>query len=601
MAGLVLLAMCACLWSSADQSNIKTSARYAWAENAGWIDMRGDATNGVVVTSTVLSGYAWAENIGWIYFGDGAPDSGNAYSQAPGDIGVNNDGSGNLSGYAWAENAGWIAFDTTVSGGSQVKVDAEGRFSGYAWSENIGWINMASGYGVEYDVPTATPTNTPTATGTFTPTGTYTATFTPTATDTPTATPTDTVIITPPTDTPTFTPSATVTDTPTERPTATSTSTHSPTWTPTETPTVTPQDTDTPTSTPTGTIVDTPTPTHTPTETSTATPTQTATPFTAQAWYADIEIACQGAHGGGSIILVCNERTSSPACGDLMDSTLALVDCQAFCSSCAEMSCEEAILCLVSQIENCIESLGGGWSLTVLGTESFRLIAPQPFQVGLIASEMLLPSGQASALPQGCSINNICNGIDGDEADAYVGGFSVTLAAEGAWEPVNTPTATATPTFTATASPTSTLTSTPSATRSSTPTMSPTVTWTHTPSVSPEPSHTHTPTPSLTPTAIVTDTVTPTATSSSTATPSSTATESFTPTPTEADVDPTNYDLNRDGTISQGDLLILLQKIHAEAAGPEADFDANGRVDCSDLRLFSRMWWRSVPLPASED
>ena len=52
--------------------------RHGWTENAGWMNLRGDDTNGVAVVSTSglqgLRGYGWLENVGWLCFGDGSPD-----------------------------------------------------------------------------------------------------------------------------------------------------------------------------------------------------------------------------------------------------------------------------------------------------------------------------------------------------------------------------------------------------------------------------------------------------------------------------------------------------------------------------------------------
>lgn len=83
------------------------------------------ATNGnVTVNSGNLTGYAWAGNAGWI-------------NLAPTNGGVVNDGSGILSGYAWGEHTGWINFKPTNGG---VTIDATGNFNGYAWSQAKGWI-----------------------------------------------------------------------------------------------------------------------------------------------------------------------------------------------------------------------------------------------------------------------------------------------------------------------------------------------------------------------------------------------------------------------------------------------------------------------------
>ncbi len=60
------------------QSNISAVDRYAYSANAGWIDFRANATDGVTVTETYLSGKAYAANFGWIDFGDSSPDNGHS-------------------------------------------------------------------------------------------------------------------------------------------------------------------------------------------------------------------------------------------------------------------------------------------------------------------------------------------------------------------------------------------------------------------------------------------------------------------------------------------------------------------------------------------
>ena len=127
-------------------STIDTALRYAWTENAGWCDFRGDAVNGVVDGAAYLAGYAWLENAGWLSLGVG-PRNGATYSQTAGDTGVNLDSTGKLSGYAWGENIGWVVFNPSGSG-QQVTIAPGGHFAGYAWGENVGWISMDSGHGV---------------------------------------------------------------------------------------------------------------------------------------------------------------------------------------------------------------------------------------------------------------------------------------------------------------------------------------------------------------------------------------------------------------------------------------------------------------------
>ncbi len=120
----------------ASEGNIDTTKKYAWSENAGWLNFR-PTDAGVTVHDTYLSGYAWAENIGWVKLGSGTGPYGNTTST---NWGVNRNSSGELSGYAWSENAGWINFDST---NGLVTIDPNtGKFSGYAWAENVGWIHF---------------------------------------------------------------------------------------------------------------------------------------------------------------------------------------------------------------------------------------------------------------------------------------------------------------------------------------------------------------------------------------------------------------------------------------------------------------------------
>jgi len=115
-------------FSSTTNGTIDTVDRYAWSENAGWVDFGG--LGDVHVTDSVLTGYAYSENVGWISLNCSNTDSCTTV-----DYGVANDGSGDLSGYAWSENAGWIDF-------SAATINSDGEFTGYAYSENVGWISL---------------------------------------------------------------------------------------------------------------------------------------------------------------------------------------------------------------------------------------------------------------------------------------------------------------------------------------------------------------------------------------------------------------------------------------------------------------------------
>ncbi|MCU0254571.1 MAG: hypothetical protein MUE47_08555, partial [Acidobacteria bacterium] len=135
------------------QSNIDpgdAGLRYAWSENAGWLNARplGAGGPGAVVTDFALTGWLWAENAGWINL-----SCRNRGTCAAAPFGVVNDGQGHLSGFAWGENVGWIDFGPAGAG---VTIDpATGIFSGSAWGENVGWISFAGTSPVAFAIETA--------------------------------------------------------------------------------------------------------------------------------------------------------------------------------------------------------------------------------------------------------------------------------------------------------------------------------------------------------------------------------------------------------------------------------------------------------------
>jgi|GEM_PF-2383749 len=135
----IMAALLAVMCGSVQAGNIDAVNKYAWGENAGWLNF--NPTDGsVAVYSDHLEGYAWNECIGWIRLGAYTGGGSHSYDNSSNTTyGVNNDGSGNLSGYAWSENFGWINFKPTGGG---VSIDASGNFSGYAWGEGIGWIHF---------------------------------------------------------------------------------------------------------------------------------------------------------------------------------------------------------------------------------------------------------------------------------------------------------------------------------------------------------------------------------------------------------------------------------------------------------------------------
>lgn len=122
--------------TATEPTNIKAEYKFAWSENAGWLNF-GSGDGGVMVGDSALTGYIWSENLGWISL-----NCSNNNSCAVSNYKVANDSEGNLSGYAWGENIGWVNFAPTNEG---VHIDSEGVFSGYAWSENAGWIVFSCG------------------------------------------------------------------------------------------------------------------------------------------------------------------------------------------------------------------------------------------------------------------------------------------------------------------------------------------------------------------------------------------------------------------------------------------------------------------------
>lgn len=153
------------------QSNIDGTVpnKQGWSENTGWTNWRdaNSTSQGVLVSSFVMSGFIWGENIGWINVGDGTPTVAPYYANANGtDFGVNIDADGDLHGYAWGENIGWINFDGGASATPPQPARVEcanppgellARLTGYVWGENVGWINLSTLTASKYvSVDTAT-------------------------------------------------------------------------------------------------------------------------------------------------------------------------------------------------------------------------------------------------------------------------------------------------------------------------------------------------------------------------------------------------------------------------------------------------------------
>jgi len=123
-------------------TTIDPTNRHAYAANLGWVDCRGNITNGAIIGDYVCSGYIYSANVGWINLGSGTPANKIRYqNNSASDYGVNHDGSGNLRGYAYGANIGWINFENT---GAPAVDLVTGNLRGYAYSANCGWISLSN-------------------------------------------------------------------------------------------------------------------------------------------------------------------------------------------------------------------------------------------------------------------------------------------------------------------------------------------------------------------------------------------------------------------------------------------------------------------------
>ncbi|MGB8169020.1 MAG: hypothetical protein WCF18_16105 [Chthoniobacteraceae bacterium] len=143
-------------------TTIESANAYAYGANIGWINLRGDVTNGATVGEFICSGAIYSANCGWISLGSGVPANGIRYlNNSATDFGVNTqDYSANgityeakLRGYAYGANIGWINFEDT--GNPRVNL-ATGQLLGYAYGANVGWIAL-SGTGVTVNTLSIAP------------------------------------------------------------------------------------------------------------------------------------------------------------------------------------------------------------------------------------------------------------------------------------------------------------------------------------------------------------------------------------------------------------------------------------------------------------
>ncbi len=141
---VVLLVWVAALAPLQAETTVDATNRWAWGAQIGWLDFRGDGTNGVVLGEYSCSGYAYAAHVGWISLGHG-PTNGYQYSNASSnDWGVNHDGLGNLSGFAWGAQIGWISFETNYG---KPRLDLQtGLLDGHVYSAAAGWISLSNAY-----------------------------------------------------------------------------------------------------------------------------------------------------------------------------------------------------------------------------------------------------------------------------------------------------------------------------------------------------------------------------------------------------------------------------------------------------------------------
>jgi len=139
-------------------TTIDSTNANAYGANIGWVNCRGDVTNGAVIGEFFCSGYIYSANCGWIHLGDATPTNGIQYqNNSATDYGVNTEQylangvvfEAKLRGFAYGANIGWVNFEAT--GNPRVNL-ATGQLLGYAYGANVGWIALSeTGVTVETD------------------------------------------------------------------------------------------------------------------------------------------------------------------------------------------------------------------------------------------------------------------------------------------------------------------------------------------------------------------------------------------------------------------------------------------------------------------
>jgi hypothetical protein len=139
----MLLVLSATTLAAQAATSINAVNRDAYGANIGWVNFRGDVTNGGVIGLYYSTGYVWSANAGWISLGSGTPTNGFSYANnSATDWGVNLVMPGGfLRGMAYGANIGWINFET--NGNARVDL-VTGKLDGYVYGANVGWISLSN-------------------------------------------------------------------------------------------------------------------------------------------------------------------------------------------------------------------------------------------------------------------------------------------------------------------------------------------------------------------------------------------------------------------------------------------------------------------------